>query len=224
MADPIIALAENKDFTGRQIYKEDTNPMRPKPGFQRSKDTASTLSKGVTYGANWATGGTDYTPGLVSPTPDQLDYLFGTATGGLGREINKVYQAGELMAKGKDVPEYKKPIIGRFYGDFEGDVDTAGRYWAVVRSVNEKRNELDGRRKDGQDAAGYLAANPELKLSKAIEKTQSALTKLNKTKDLIEMNPNIREADRTAQMDAIDKQKAKMMQAIIGMAKETKPK
>lgn len=222
VADPIIALAENKDFTGRPIYKEDSNQMRPKPGFQRSKDTASTVSKGVAYGANWATGGTDYTPGLVSPTPDQLDYLFGTVTGGLGREINKVYQTGELMAKGKDVPEYKKPIIGRFYGNFDGDADTAGRYWAVVRSVNEKRNELDGRRKDGKDAAGYLAENPELKLSKAIEKTQAAIGKLHKVKDQIEMNPNIREADRTAQMDAIDQQVTKMMRSIISMSKEVK--
>ncbi|MGX0617628.1 orotate phosphoribosyltransferase-like protein [Cupriavidus metallidurans] len=224
VADPIIALAENKDFTGRPIYKEDSNQMRPKPGFQRAKDAASTVSKGIAYGANWATGGTDYTPGLVSPTPDQLDYLFGTITGGLGRELNKVYQTAELMAKGKDVPEYKKPIIGRFYGNFDGDADTAGRYWAVVRSVNEKRNELDGRRKDGKDAAGYLAENPELKLSKAIEKTQAAIGKLHKVKDQIEMNPNLREEDRTAQMDAIDQQAAKMMRTIIDMSKEMKPR
>lgn len=224
VADPIIALAENKDFTGRPIYKEDANPMRPKPGFQRSKDTASTVSKGITYAANWATGGTDYTPGLVSPTPDQLDYIFGTIAGGLGREINKVYQTGELMAKGKDVPEYKKPILGRFYGDFEGDVNVAGRYWNVVREVNEKRNELAGRQKDGGDAAGYLAAHPELRLTKAIEKTQSSIGKLNKAKDQIELNPSLREADRTAQMDAIDKQITKMMQSIVTMSKEAKKK
>lgn len=224
VADPIIALAENKDFTGRQIFKEDANQMRPKPGFQRSKDTASTLSKGIAYGANWASGGTDYTPGLVSPTPDQLDYVFGTITGGLGRELNKVYQSAELMAKGKDVPEYKKPVFGRFYGDFDGDSNVAGRYWNVVREVNEKRNELAGRQKDGGDAAGYLAAHPELRMIKAIEKTQTSIGKLNKAKDQIELNPNLREVDRTAQMEAIDEQITKMMRSVVTLAKETKSK
>lgn len=165
-----------------------------------------------------------YTPGLVSPTPDQLDYVFGTITGGLGRELNKVYQSAELIVKGKDVSEYKKPVLVQFYGDFEGDDNVAGRYWNVVREVNEKRNELAGRQKDGGDATGYLAAHPELRLTKAIEKTQSSFGKLNKTKDQIELNPNLREADRTAQMDAIDKQITKMMQSVVTMAKEVKKK
>jgi len=224
VADPIVALAENKDFTGKAIFKEDQNAMRPKPGFQRAKDTASTVSKGIAFGANWATGGTAYTPGLVSPTPDQLDYIFGTVTGGLGREVNKVYQTTELMVKGKDVPEYKKPIIGRFYGDFEGDADTAGRYWNVVREVNEKRNEFSGRIKDGGDAAGYLAKHPELQLSKAIDKSQQAISKLRKTKDQIEQAPGMKEADRTAAMDAVDKQTTAVMESIIDLEKKIKSK
>ncbi|WP_059412667.1 LPD38 domain-containing protein [Cupriavidus basilensis] len=224
VADPIVALAENKDFTGKAIFKEDQNAMRPKPGFQRAKDTASTVSKGIAYGANWATGGTAYTPGLVSPTPDQLDYIFGTVTGGLGREVNKVYQTTELMVKGKDVPEYKKPIIGRFYGDFEGDADTAGRYWNVVRDVNEKRNEFSGRIKDGGDAASYLTKHPELQLAKAIDKSQQAISKLRKTKDQIEQAPGMKEADRTAAMDAVDKQTTAVMESIIDLEKSIKSK
>lgn len=224
VADPIVALAENKDFTGKPIFKEDQNAMRPKPGFQRAKDAASTVSKGIAYGANWVTGGTDYTPGLVSPTPDQLDYIFGTVAGGLGREINKVYQTTELMVKGKDVPEYKKPIIGRFYGDFEGDADTAGRYWNVVREVNEKRNEFSGRIKDGGDAAGYLAKHPELQLAKAIDKSQQTISKLRKTKDQIEQAPGMKEVDRTAAMEEVDKQATAVMESIVGLEKKVKSK
>lgn len=220
--DPIVALGENKDFTGRAIFKEDQNAMRPKPGFQRAKDTASAVSKGLAYGANWMTGGTDYTPGFFSPTPDQIDYVFGAATGGVGREFNKIYQTAELMAKGKDVPEYKKPIIGRFYGDFDGDASAAAKYWQAVRDVNENRNELVGLRKEGGDVVGLLKEHPELRLARYADRTQRALTELRKTKAEIEFDPNMREAERTRRMDAIDARSKRIMEDFVAQAKKAK--
>ena len=43
--DPLLALWRNKDWTGRPIYRKDSNSMDPTPGFTRAKDSASTPGK-----------------------------------------------------------------------------------------------------------------------------------------------------------------------------------
>jgi hypothetical protein len=45
--DPLVALSENKDWTGKPIAKEDFNKLSPTPGFSRNKDTASDPSNGL---------------------------------------------------------------------------------------------------------------------------------------------------------------------------------
>jgi hypothetical protein len=39
--DPAVALATNRDWTNRPIYREDFSGMSPTPGLSRAKDTAS---------------------------------------------------------------------------------------------------------------------------------------------------------------------------------------
>ena len=85
VADPIVALAENKDWTGQPIARKDFNTLAPTPGHTRAKDTSTVVGMMVSKGLNALSGGTEYTPGLLSPTPDQIDYLIEQATGGVGR-------------------------------------------------------------------------------------------------------------------------------------------
>jgi len=85
--DPVMALSENKDWTGKEIAREDMNPLAPTPGHTRAKDVASEAGKVVSKAVNKATGGTEFQPGGLSPTPDQIDYIIGQVTGGVGREL-----------------------------------------------------------------------------------------------------------------------------------------
>ncbi|SET70209.1 hypothetical protein SAMN05216412_11346 [Nitrosospira multiformis] len=41
---------------------------------------------------NIITSGNKYVPGILNPTADQIDYLWGQATGGVGREASKLNQ------------------------------------------------------------------------------------------------------------------------------------
>lgn len=116
IADPIVALNENKDWTGKPIFREDFNKMHPTAGWTRTKDTASSFSKFAAYAVNYITGGGKYEIGLASPTPDQLDYLIGQATGGVGREALKAWQFGTTVASGEELPMHKIPVAGRFAG------------------------------------------------------------------------------------------------------------
>jgi hypothetical protein len=81
--DPIIALLQNKDAFGRRIYKEDISGLTPTAGYLRTKETATPWAKGLAEFMNMATGGTQFKQGIISPTPDQIDYLIGQATGGI---------------------------------------------------------------------------------------------------------------------------------------------
>lgn len=159
--DPIAALTENKDWTGRPIAREDMSSLNPTPGHTRAKDTASAFGKSISRAINYLTGGTDFKPGAVSPTPDQVDYLIGQIAGGVGREYLKAEQTATSAVTGESLPVYKIPLFGRFYGDTTGQSSQASEFYNNLRELNEHENEIKGRRKAGEDVLAYRRENPE---------------------------------------------------------------
>jgi len=178
--DPVAALAENKDWTNRPIAKMDFNAQKPTAGHTRAKDTASVISKALSYYINAATGGTDYTPGALSPTPDQIDYLIGQLTGGVGREYMKLEQTATSMTTGEDLPVYKIPLVGRFYLDAEGQSSQSSRFYDNLKAVFETETELKGMRKDGIDTSEYRASHPEAALVFRANLEQREISQLHK--------------------------------------------
>ena len=159
--DPFVALGTNEDWTGKPIAREDFNSMEPTPGFTRTKDTASSPSKALAEAINFATGGTDYTPGAMSPTPDQIDYLVAQILGGVGRELGKAEQTVTALATGEELPTYKIPLAGRFYGSSEGQAGQAGKFYENLKEAKRHDAELKGRRNDDLPTDDYLDANPD---------------------------------------------------------------
>lgn len=204
ITDPIVALAENKDFSGRTIYKKDVSPLNETPGFTRSRDSSSTVSRLLSKGINAVTGGTKYTPGLLSPTTDQIDYIFGTLTGGIGRELNKVYQTGELMANGEDVPEYKKPVLGRFFGSTDEDVTVTARYYRNIKEMNALEQEIKGRRKDKVDSTGFKNENPESSMIHKSNRVEKRINDKLHKRHAVEFDEKLTENERTAKLKEID--------------------
>ena len=186
-ADPLVALAENRDWTGKPIAKEDRTGTDPTPGYTRAKDTASAISKGLSYLLNAATGGTDYKPGLISPTPDQIDYLIGQVTGGVGREALKVSQAVQSTFTGEELPSNKVPILGRFYGDTKEQSGVSSKFYANITKLNEHENEIKGRQKDRVPVGDYFKENPEARLFAAGNAAERQVSELRRQKrDMIE--------------------------------------
>ncbi len=164
VADPIVALAENKDWTGKPIAKKDLSSLDPTPGYTRAKETASWFSKNLAEFLNYASGGTKYRPGFISPTPDQIDYLIGQATGGVGRELMKAEQTVTSAFTGEELPSYKIPLAGRFYGETKSQAAQRDRFYNNLTLLNEHENEIKGRRKGGEPVDEYLKKNPEARL------------------------------------------------------------
>jgi hypothetical protein len=180
--DPFVALAENKDWTGRPIAREDRDSMHKTPGYTRSRDVASAPGKIIAQGINALSGGTAYKPGVFSPTGDQIDYLVGQATGGVGREGLKLWQMGSAVKSGEDLPTYKMPLVGRFYGDAGQPSAQAPRFYDNLRELNEHAAELKGRQAHGESVGEYRQENPETRLIPAAEAVEREVAKLNAQK------------------------------------------
>ncbi len=186
VAKPIVALAENKDWTGKPISREDVNSLAPTPGFSRTRNTASPWAILLSEAINALTGGTDYKPGEWSPTPDAIDYLIGYATGGIGREVGKLAQAVAAPARGEELPIYKIPVVGTFVGSASDTAATRERFYRNIRELNLHELELKGRRANREDMAGYLREHPEAKLIETGNMLEREIQLMNKRKrDLI---------------------------------------
>jgi GGDEF domain-containing protein len=192
--DPVAALSENKDFSGRPIAREDFNSLDPTPGFTRAKDTASAMGKALAYGINFISGGTDFKPGAISPTPDQIDYLIGQVTGGVGREAMKVEQTATSMLTGEALPSYKIPIAGRFYGDADGESAQGSAFYNNLRELNKHENEITGMRKLGKDTSAYRKEHPESSLIMLSNHSERAVQKLRKQRRTLMENEAPKEA------------------------------
>jgi hypothetical protein len=220
--DPIVALIENKNFAGRPIAREDFNPLRPTPGFKRAKDTSSHASRGLSKAINYATGGTDYTPGGWSPTPDQLDYIFGTLTGGVGREFNRVYSSIELKVKGEKVPLNKIPVYGKFVGTTRDDLSVSAKYWNNVKELAVVSNELNGRRMEGVSSEDYRKKHPEASLALTADDLGEYIAQIRAARHKAEFNEKLTEEERTAKLKLLDEKITRQMTAFNTMVAKAK--
>jgi hypothetical protein len=191
IADPFLAIEANKDAFGRPIYKKD-QATNPTPGYLRSREGATEISKLLAEFLNYASGGTKYQKGTLfgpfsSPTGDEIDYLAGQFTGGVGREIMKVEQAITSQVTGEELPPYKVPIAGRFIGDAESKAADSQRFYENVTKMANFENEIKGRQKNREDVAGFLRDNPQARLWVLANSTENQISQLNKTrKELLE--------------------------------------
>jgi hypothetical protein len=197
IVDPIAALAENKDFTGKNIAKKDRSELAPTPGYTRTKDSASWFSKQLSYYMNLATGGTNFKPGLLSPTPDQIDYLIGQVTGGVGREVMKIEQSITGAIKGEEVAPNKMPIVSRFYGDADATTNISGKFYDNLIKLNKHEAEIEGRKKRRESIGTYYQDNPEARL---YEKANTAESDI---KDLRKRLKELKERDASKESIAI---------------------
>jgi len=158
--DPFVALAQNRDWTGKPIYIENRNSLDPSPGMIRSKESATPWAKWFAGVVNGATGGTEYTPGGWSPTPDQIDFVIGQLTGGVGREAGKIASTVAAPLTGEELPPHKIPLLGRFYGSTEGQAGQSEKFYENITLANEAENEIKGRAKAGLSAVEYIKEHP----------------------------------------------------------------
>jgi len=179
-ADPLVALGENQDFAGRQIYKEDFNTNDPTAGPSRNREGVSAVGAAISTAIDYIAGGNGYTAGAISPTGDVIDYMIGQATGGVGRLVLNTVSTAEAVATGEDLPNYKIPIVGRMIGDANEAAAVSNRFYQGVKEMNGHKRSIEGMEEDGKDTASYLKDYPEANFYMDAQRYERDVTKLNK--------------------------------------------
>ena len=189
LLDPFVALGENKDWTGKPISKEDIFSLRPTPGYTRAREGANWLSIELSKFLNYASGGTKYQPGVLSPTPEQIEYLVGQAFGGVGREAIKLATTIEKTATGEELPPYKIPLYGRFVGETKSSAAESNRFYKNMERLNRLDLEIKGRRENREPIGDFMKENREARMLPMANKTYKDIQALRKRRTtLVERN------------------------------------
>lgn len=122
---------------------------------------------------------------MMSPTPDQIDYLIGQITGGVGREISKAPQVVGSAFTGEDLPLYKVPLAGKFIGSTTGQAAEASRFYSNMQELKGHKAEIDGRKKARQDVGEYLRDNPDARMVPLATRIERNVQELRRTKRLL---------------------------------------
>jgi hypothetical protein len=217
--DPALALAENKDSFGRPIFKEGQS-LKPTPGWQRTRDSASSFSTGLSWLLNYiSAGGEEFDKGWLSPTGDQLDYLIGQVAGGFARDVKRSSEWAYNTATGEETPSYRKPVISRFAGETKTDAATSARFYDNVTMLNGHLNVLNGRIENQGDVQGYLKKNPVSKLAFAAEEFENDVSSINKTiRDLQKMPET---SERKQQIKDLKEAKINTMKALNDLVRQS---
>ena len=164
--DPVFnAFVTNKDAFGRPISRQ-SRETTPTPGWERSRDNATALSKALAYGLNYITGGGKDGIGKISPTADQLDYIAKEYAGGVGREITKVVRYIGNKIEGEETPSYSVPIAGKLYGGLDQPSAVADKFYknvkamaeheGAIKRIKERKGDVNDYRKENKEATVRL--------------------------------------------------------------------
>lgn len=179
--DPIVAVAANKDAFGRPISKEDT-AMRPTPGYLRSRESSFEVTRSLAEFINYISGGSDYKKGVFSPTADDIEFLIGQATGGIGRAGMQTAQMAANAAVGEETAPHKVPLLGAFYGDTQSDANVRSKFFNTMKEINAADSGVKKRQDAGQPSYDIISESPVYRFSEAAKSVNKQIAELNKQK------------------------------------------
>ncbi len=183
VVDPIAQWYENKDWAGRPL-RPSGNPFGvDKPQSQMYWGSVRPMSRWVTDQLNQLTGGDEIRPGLIDISPEALDLIYDTVTGGAGRFVADSGSTPWKVAKGEAVESYEIPVLRKLYGR-PGLGQASQDYYrnrdAVALSVAQLRHYQNDPEKVREIQAEY---GDELRLRGLMKITERQLKRLRKARD-----------------------------------------
>lgn len=209
--DPVAALMENKDWTGRSIYREQTSHLDPKPGHDMAKESTNRFVVSLSRAINAATGGNDWQRGALSLNPDAIEYVFGQLTGGVGRELAKAGNSATALATGDELAAHKVPLLGRVYGNTRGVNGQSDGFYSNLQRINVAESEAKGRYANGETVDAALQAAPLAQLGTAGNLVQKRVKELGQLRNRV-LKSDV--PDKTDQVKLINQEIESVMHSL----------
>jgi hypothetical protein len=159
--------------------------------------TTSPFGKWSASELNKLTGGDKKTPGYLDTAPENIDYLLGFMTGGLGRFAINTWTSGTRLYQGQEWAPEKTPFLRRSYGE------------APSPQVN--RSIYYDEREEVRAAEQRKTPGPELQAAQAFKAATKASSNLSKQREAIQANKTLSAPEKDRRIKALDEQELNNM-------------
>lgn len=132
----------NSNFAGTKIHPEEMPWTEGLPHSSQHKAFTHPAAVATAEFANRLTGGNKYQPGWLSPYPDDLEYGWNFAVGGLGRFIANTSGTINDMVDGVDRPVERIPFVRRFVVSDNSPSVQSNAYYEKRREEQVKARQL----------------------------------------------------------------------------------
>ena len=118
IAQPFAQLVVNKDYFGKPIYKKnDYNELDPE--WTKAYKGTNAWLVNATKWLNDVTGGDNVKSGVIDLNPAQIEHLFESYLGGVGKTLNKVAKTFSMLWN-EDMREWRNvPVVSSLYQEAE---------------------------------------------------------------------------------------------------------
>jgi len=116
ITDPLVQWAENSDWSGQPL-RPASNPFGvDTPNSQKYWNSVRAPSKWITDTLNELTGGNEVRPGAIDISPEAIDLLIDTFTGGAGKFVSDIVSTPLKLIQDEDIESYEVPVLRKVYG------------------------------------------------------------------------------------------------------------
>lgn len=210
--DPMVDIYRNRDFANRPIAKSPSESGVHAPASQLYWNNTSDVSKSVAEWVNQLSGGSTGVSGAVDVSPDVLEFLYTSVTGGAGKFVGRLYSLGETAALHPedfaDMSVGDVPVARAFVGNVTTRNDTE-RFMEIRQEVLQPQLAIRQAQERGDSATiiNIRKRYPqELKIAGIVQAAASQRDRLSRQLKQIQQNERIA-PERKAAMEKILKQR-----------------
>jgi hypothetical protein len=197
--DPIAMMGENKTFMNTPLKPEHTYDSRlPAPEYTMHWSSSRQASNAIAQWLNDASGGNAVRPGAINVSPEWIDLVYDTLTGGAGKTAANAMDMVNRLATGEDMAVENIPFVRRVTG-YNSEYGVKTRYYEWSKGVGYAKSEA-------KNLKGYelteAKTNPEYQMIPAFKAAEKQLAGMRKLRNEMEK--------RGASKDKIEAIDAKM--------------
>jgi hypothetical protein len=182
VADPFVQWAENTNFAGNPLRKEQSPFGVPKPEYQMGFKSTSAPAKWLAEALNGATGGNEVRPGFINVNPVFFDFTVSSIAGGAGRTYLQTVSGPLKVAGDDEIKAREIPFLNIFVGA-RPEYQTERKYFEAAKAVETADKELKTYRQKGDiEMVRQIREEhgAELRLKESAEATRQLLSRLRK--------------------------------------------